>query len=537
MNTPFCGYTLLREIRRGGMGIVWLAEDATGQQVAVKVLLEKYRHNAEVRSRFEVEPEHQLAHAHIPQVLQADECNGLPFFAMTFVDGESLEDKLNAAPHGLGWGELHPILSQIATALDHIHTHGLVHRDVKPDNILIRAHDGKAYLIDFGIAKKAGRMALTGTDHEPFGTHAYMAPEQCQKPIRSLPASDVYALAVTAYQALTGALPFQASTDDDFKRMHLQQPPPDIRRVKPEIPKPAAVLLQRALAKDPDQRFRTPTDFVVQLHAAMQIVAAPGAGHAKVWAVLAGLFAVVAVGLGLASGIRLPFAAVPGEAVPTAQLTQPAVAPSVANTLAAMAIATTPTTQATASDPTTIPTLVAPATDAAIVATDVTTPAPSQSLTPGPTRNATTENTVAGPVQLLNVGAGGERWYQPDGWPTAEVCKVLKQPKTVGTSGVYFNFTLQVKHASPQPIDLGVAELAFNKNLFRFSCVVNGNPQQVPRVTSGTPPRITIGMWIETIAPNDVISIRFRNVPRQRYCARLVKFENNNAVFTKPELC
>jgi hypothetical protein len=461
------------------------------------------------------------------------------------VDGESLEDKLNAAPYGLSWDELHPILSQIATALDHVHTHGLVHRDVKPDNILIRAQDGKAYLIDFGIAKKAGRMALTGTDHEPFGTHAYMAPEQCQKPIRSLPASDVYALAVTTYQALSGALPFQASTDDDFKRMHLQQAPPDIRGAKSGIPKPAATVLQHALAKDPDQRFRSASDFVAQLHQAMQAVAAPVAGHAKVWAALAGLFALAAVGLGLAPGISNLLASAPSASatVRPTQPTQPIVAPSIANTAVETVIATTPTT---ASDPTTIPTLVAPATDTVEIATpeqasttdpNKPTPAP-QNVTPAATRNGTAATLLPGAVQLLNVGAGGERWYQPDGWPSAEVCRTLKKAKISGIAGVYFNFTLQVKHGAGKPIGLGKVELAINKNLSPFSCVVEGNPQQVPPpAASGALPRITIGMWLESMAAGDVISIRFSGLANRRYCARLIRFDGSNAVFTAPALC
>ena len=540
MNTPFCGYTLLREIRRGGMGIVWLAEDGAGQRVAVKVLLEKFRHNAEVRSRFEMEPGHQLAHEHVPQVIQVDECNGLPYFAMEYVAGESLEDKLSNPPHLLAWPDLHPILSQIATALDHIHAQGLIHRDVKPDNILIRARDSKAYLIDFGIAKKAGRMALTGTDHEPVGTHAYMAPEQCQKPVRSLPASDIYALAVTAFQSLSGALPFQAATDDEFKRMHLQAAPPDICHVNPSIPKSASVVLQQALAKDPQQRFRSTSEFVESLHQAMQAVAAPAPARSKVWVALTGLFTLAALGLGLAAAflsgtIKLP--AVPAQsATPLTALPAIASEANVTTVTAAHQVDATANISPTGAAqpdaaPTTIPTLASQSTDVPLQPTSALTP--TTNATPNPTRNATPNISSALPAQIVSINAGGEQWRQPAGWPSADICRVLKKANANGAAGVYFNFSMQIKNTSGKPMNLGTAELSFNRNRFPFSCIVEGNPQQVPApASSGALPRITIGIWIEQMAVNDEISLRFSGLPNKRFCARLSGFSGSNAVFT-----
>ena len=535
MNTPFCGYTLLREIRRGGMGIVWLAEDGAGQRVAVKVLLEKFRHNAEVRSRFEMEPGHQLAHAHVPHVIQVDECNGLPYFAMEYVEGESLEDKLSAPPHLLAWADLHPILNQIATALDHIHAQGLIHRDVKPDNVLIRERDSKAYLIDFGIAKKAGRMALTGTDHEPFGTHAYMAPEQCQKPVRSLPASDIYALAVTAFQSLSGALPFQAATDDEFKRMHLQAAPPDICRVNPSISKSASAVLQRALAKDPQQRFGSASEFVESLHQAMQAVAAPAHARSKLFVALACLFTLAALGLGLAAAflsgvIKLPDAPVQSAIALTSlpAVTAEAIAATLAPTT--VNISSTSAAQPDAA-PTIIPTLASQVTDVPPQPTSVLTP--TTNATPSPTRNATPGISSVLPAQVVSISAGGQRWRQPAGWPSAEVCRVLKKANANGAAGVYFDFSLQIKNTSGKPMNLGTAELFLNRNHFPFSCIVEGNPQQVPApASSGALPRITIGIWIDRMAVNDEISLRFSGLPNKRFCARLSGFSGSNAVFT-----
>jgi eukaryotic-like serine/threonine-protein kinase len=251
------GYTLsdryvLREpVARGGMGQVWRADDVVlGRVVAVKVLLPELSGDPGFAQRFRVEAHAMasLSDPHIVEVYDYGQADGMAYLVMQFVPGESLHGLLHQG------GPLSPyhammVVAQAAQALQVAHDNGIVHRDVKPGNLLIRP-DGRLVLTDFGIARMVTAESLTATG-DILGTVSYLAPEQIlAEPIT--PSTDLYALGVVAYQCLTLTPPFVADTPVAVALMHTRDAPPPL---PVGVPDPVAQVVMVALAKDPRDRW------------------------------------------------------------------------------------------------------------------------------------------------------------------------------------------------------------------------------------------------------------------------------------------
>ena len=257
-------YVLDRELGRGGLSIVYLAHDTeTGQSVAVKVLLP---HMAADRTAVERFREGGVLGASIQQqnvvrVYRVGQDQGLPFIAMEYLPGGTLERQLNGKPWPLK--QVLAVLREVAAALDSVHARGIFHRDIKPSNILFSADGSRAVLSDFGIAQSISRPGPAKRG-DRSGTELYMSPEQWQGGAAT-PASDIYSLAVMAYQMLTGRLPFFAEAPLALMFQHVRKPPPSPRRFNRSLPLASEQALLRGLAKHPADRFRTAADFVAAL--------------------------------------------------------------------------------------------------------------------------------------------------------------------------------------------------------------------------------------------------------------------------------
>jgi serine/threonine-protein kinase len=254
-------YRLEERVATGGMGDVWRATDLTlGRTVAVKVLLPNLSADSGFSARFLAESR-MLAAVHHPGVVQVydrGECD-LPegahatYLVMEFVDGEPLSTRL-AREGRLPAAEAMRIVAEAARALEAVHAGGIVHRDVKPSNLLLRP-DGSVVLLDFGVARSAAVTSVTATNAAVLGTALYMAPEQARRETVS-PATDVYALGAVAYHTLAGHPPFMGDNAVSVAMMHLDTPPPDLPA---DVPPAARAVVLRALAKDPADRYPSGT--------------------------------------------------------------------------------------------------------------------------------------------------------------------------------------------------------------------------------------------------------------------------------------
>jgi len=249
-------YDIDAEIGRGGMAIVYRATDVRlKRRVAVKVLPPELAFRDDVRRRFlrEAETAAQLSHPHIVPIYTVDERAGLVFFVMALVDGESLAQR--AARERIPIPEARRILAEVADALDYAHGHGVVHRDVKPDNILLERESGYAMVTDFGIARAAeadSRLTVTGI---AVGTPAYMSPEQALGERDVDGRSDIYSLGVVAYQILAGELPFKANNTPAMMMKHISEAPRPLRELRPDVPAALDAAIGRALAKRAEDRW------------------------------------------------------------------------------------------------------------------------------------------------------------------------------------------------------------------------------------------------------------------------------------------
>jgi len=247
-------YSLERELGRGGMGIVYLARDVSlDRPVALKLLLPELAARPALRERFlrEARIAARLSHPNIVPVHAVEEAGPLVWFVMAYVAGETLGARLRARG-ALPPGELTPVLRDIAWALGAAHASGVVHRDVKPDNILLEAGGRRALIADFGIAA-----AERGGPEAGFaGTIAYLSPEQAQGDALD-GRSDLYALGVVGHVALTGRLPYPATDLVRLVELQLAGPPPALAEVAPHVPRGLARALDRCLAPYPSARFRT----------------------------------------------------------------------------------------------------------------------------------------------------------------------------------------------------------------------------------------------------------------------------------------
>jgi eukaryotic-like serine/threonine-protein kinase len=253
-------YRIISELGRGGMATVYKAyQPALARMVAVKVLPEYSVEEPGFKERFQQEAiaVANLRHPNIPAVYDYGEANGVVYIASEYVDGGTLTDQLGK-PLPVEYAI--EILTPIAAALDYAHSKGVLHRDVKPSNVLME-RDGTPVLADFGLAKMMapGRTNLTGTGMI-MGTPQYMAPEQCEG--RELtPAADLYALGVVAYEMLTGRPPFIAETPLAVMLAQVTNTLPPPRQVNPSISEPVQAVLLKALAKKPEDRYVACTRF------------------------------------------------------------------------------------------------------------------------------------------------------------------------------------------------------------------------------------------------------------------------------------
>ncbi|MGA3058599.1 MAG: protein kinase [Candidatus Limnocylindrales bacterium] len=241
------GFTLVEELGKGGMGVVWRArDDQTGQIVALKLLRDVFVEDAEYRVRFEHELDiaRRINSAHVVKVLGFGAREGVPYIAFEFVDGPSLRQLL--VQHGpYDWSEVRALLLQLAEGLADAHAAGVIHRDVKPSNVMVET-DGTAKLADFGISRAIDMTRVTKASGV-LGTPAYLAPEG---PIDAR--SDLYSLGVVAFEMLTGSQPFEGSTYQEVLVAHLRKAP-DLTKVPTE----ARPIISWLLAKGPDSRPQT----------------------------------------------------------------------------------------------------------------------------------------------------------------------------------------------------------------------------------------------------------------------------------------
>ena len=257
LQTALAGeYSLQRELGRGGMGVVYLARDVQlDRDVAIKVLPAHLAHSTEQRERFlrEARTAAGLSHPHIVPIHRVGEAGGFVFFVMSYVDGETLGERLRTR------GPLPPVeatrvMREVSWALAYAHGRGIVHRDVKPDNILLEAGTGRAMVTDFGIAH-GGRHPEPSTDPgKVMGTAHFMSPEQAAgDPVDGR--SDIYALGVVGYLAVSGRLPFESPNLPALLLRQATEEPTSVARVAPGLPPALGAVIDRCLSRDPEDRF------------------------------------------------------------------------------------------------------------------------------------------------------------------------------------------------------------------------------------------------------------------------------------------
>ncbi|MBX7118192.1 MAG: serine/threonine protein kinase [Gemmatimonadaceae bacterium] len=260
-------YEVEKEIGRGGMGIVYKGRDKRLKRpVAIKLLPPELAFRSEIRSRFlrEAEMAAQLSHPHIVPIYSVDEREGLVYFVMALVEGENLATRLQRGP--IAPDESRRILREVGDALAYAHAQNTVHRDIKPDNILIDGTTGRTMVTDFGIARavtEGAEQKLTGTGIA-IGTPAFMSPEQSAGEREIDGRTDLYSLGVVAYQMLCGQLPFNATSTPALLVKHLSERPVPIDQ-RALVPPDLARAVMCCLEKNPDDRFPDAKAFVEAL--------------------------------------------------------------------------------------------------------------------------------------------------------------------------------------------------------------------------------------------------------------------------------
>jgi serine/threonine-protein kinase len=261
-------YTIERELTGGGMARVFVAEDSDlGRKVVIKILPPDLAASVSAeRFRREILTVARLQHPHIVPVLKAGDLDGLPYFVMPYVDGESLDIRLRRT-RTVSVREALGILKDVARALAFAHERGVVHRDIKPGNVLLAA--GSATVTDFGVAKalsSARRSGETGAGltHTgmSLGTVLYMAPEQAASDPEIDGRADIYSLGITAYEMLSGAAPFAGLNPREMLTARLTLPPPPLASVRRDVPAGLERLIARCLAIDPADRPQTAAELV-----------------------------------------------------------------------------------------------------------------------------------------------------------------------------------------------------------------------------------------------------------------------------------
>jgi hypothetical protein len=267
-------YEILEEIGRGGFAVVYRARDTElDRQVALKLLHPYWTNDPGFAARFrrEARTAARLRHPHVVTVHEAGEAKGQLYIAMEYLPGRTLRELLEAEG-ALPLEQALPIIEQVARALDYAHRQDVVHRDVKPGNIVVEETEQgvQATLMDFGLVKAMSGSSVLTSQGTLLGSPEYMAPEQADPERASEigPATDRYALGIVAYQMLTGRVPFPGNTPATLNA-HAHKPVPPPRSFRPEIPQPVEAVLIKMLAKIPAERFASASSFVARLRQAL----------------------------------------------------------------------------------------------------------------------------------------------------------------------------------------------------------------------------------------------------------------------------
>jgi eukaryotic-like serine/threonine-protein kinase len=269
-------YRLVRRIGVGGMGEVWEADDTVlGRRVALKVLVQELADDARATSRFvrEARATAKLTHPNVTRVYDFGRDGGVPYLVMEFLEGETLADRLAGGP--MPPAEAARICAAVADALEAAHSRGIIHRDIKPGNVLLTSA-GEVKVMDFGIAAAADETHST-TGSGLYGTAAYISPERAAGQAAT-PAADVYSLGAVLYELLTGRPPFIGDSPVLVVRAHLQEQPRPVRELAPWVPVRLADTCEAALAKDPAQRPSSAAALAIRLRTAPSRPAAPVPG-------------------------------------------------------------------------------------------------------------------------------------------------------------------------------------------------------------------------------------------------------------------
>jgi tRNA A-37 threonylcarbamoyl transferase component Bud32 len=264
-------YRLISLLGKGGMARVYLGLDnRLKRYVAIKVVDAPFRERQEYRERFQREAQAvaQLQHPNIIHLYHYGEADDVLYMAMPYIEGANLAHLIYSYRQEGIWmpaGEVARLVREIGQALDYAHQQGVIHRDVKPSNIMLDK-SGQAILTDFGLAL----LVETGTQAEVFGTPHYMAPEQVQSSGAAGPASDLYSLGVILYEMVTGEVPFEAENPMDVAVMQVNEAPRSPLELRPDMSPAVAGVILKALAKEPEERYTTGAAMAEALEAALQ---------------------------------------------------------------------------------------------------------------------------------------------------------------------------------------------------------------------------------------------------------------------------
>ena len=325
-------YKIEQELGRGGASTVYRAQDPSfAREVAVKVLPREITHSenlmaAMVRFRRELKTIASLEHPAIVPVYDVGEEGGQPFFVMRYMAGGSLVDWIKRGPMSLEDTAI--IVEKLASGLNYAHQKGIIHRDIKPDNVLFDK-DNHPYLTDFGVAKLTER-DISVTSDDPIGSPAYLSPEQLEEGEVD-GRSDIYSMGVMIYEMLTGQKPYGKTTRVSAAYSRMTQPTPDILAVKPNLPLEVSDVLKKAMARDKEERYATAIDFALAFSQAVfgkdhtlskfAAVTVMPKSPARNWAgwIFAGVLVIAGVFGWLGYNDKLPFL----SAAPTASVTLP----------------------------------------------------------------------------------------------------------------------------------------------------------------------------------------------------------------------
>jgi serine/threonine protein kinase len=266
-------YRLEAKLGSGGMSTVYLARDQTlDRQVAVKVMHREMSEQADQLERFRQEARSvaKLSHPNVVSVIDAGEDGGYPYIVFEYVEGETLKQRI-VRDGALAPQEAIAYAIEIARGLSMAHARNMVHRDIKPQNILIDA-EGRAKLTDFGISRQLEQDGMTATGRV-LGTTDYVAPEQAMG--RKVdPRTDIYSLGVVLYEMLVGQVPFSADSQVGVAMKHVNEELPDVQRRRPEVSAAVALVVERSTAKDPNERYQQVGEMIDDLSTALEVEAA-----------------------------------------------------------------------------------------------------------------------------------------------------------------------------------------------------------------------------------------------------------------------